>query len=98
MKRAMGTRRRADMPELYGDSFASLVTSPGTQKSGCAKICGLLSPFILLYCPPLLSILQNENGVFEVKGYGLERTQDIQPDDAVRVAELEVTDHNVPPE
>src|ERR1700761_755817 len=45
-----------------------------------------------------LSVFQNKNRVLKVKGDCLERTQDIQSDHAVCVPELEVADHNIPPE
>jgi hypothetical protein len=90
------------MRKLYGGSFASFVPSAWNAEEWVSEksvdYFRLLFSYAEVPILPPLSILQNENRVFEVKGYGLERTQNIQPDHAVRFPELEVTDHNVPSE
>ena len=41
------------------------------------------------------SVFENQQRVLEIEGYRFERTQNIEPDDAVRSPKLEVTDDRI---
>jgi hypothetical protein len=48
---------------------------------------------ILIFPVPLSS--ENDDGVLEIEGYGLELLQNVESDDAVRIQEVEVAYHRI---